>query len=127
MRMSPVVLWSRLWVAVIASTIAGCAAGCIDNPPDPSGEVVARLVAAWDPLACGEPHRVVVELEDATGAMISVSAPCNLGGVTVDVPHQGMYSGRIYAWSLDAPIRSVMPISIAIEMSIVHWFVSTPL
>jgi hypothetical protein len=119
MRSLLALVWSP-WLAVVLAPAA-----CIDTPPEP-GAVVARLVAAWDPLACGDPHRVAIELEDETGATVSASAPCNLGGVTVDVPHLGSYGGRIYAWALDAPIRSSMPISLVIDQSITHWFVATP-
>jgi hypothetical protein len=94
--------------------------------PLPASPSVARLVAGWDPLACGDPHRVVLELMDDEGAASSASAPCNLGGVTIDVGHLGSYRGRIYAWSLDAPIRSITPVDVAIDQPIVDWFVATP-
>jgi hypothetical protein len=58
--------------------------------------------------------------------MISASAPCNLGGVTLDVAHLGIYRGRIYAWALDAAIRSVTPIEVSIDEPIVHRYVATP-
>ncbi|HEU4732344.1 MAG TPA: hypothetical protein VFT22_30830 [Kofleriaceae bacterium] len=122
MRCLLVLLCSPLFAAAVAWSLL---AACLDGPPDP-GPVVARFVAAWDPLGCGAPHRVVLELEDETGAQRSVSAPCNLGGLTVDVPHLGSYQGRIYAWALDAPVRSVMPVVVAIDQPIVHWFVDTP-
>jgi len=32
----------------------------------------------------------------------------------------------IYAWALDAPIRSIVPIEVMIEEPIVHWPVATP-
>jgi hypothetical protein len=101
------------------------AGACIDAPLPP-GPAVARLVTAWDPLACGDPHRVVVELEDEDGAALSASVPCNLGGLTLDVPHFGSYRGRIYAWALAAPIRSITPIELSIDEPIVHWQVPTP-
>ncbi|HEX2686452.1 MAG TPA: hypothetical protein VHN14_07530 [Kofleriaceae bacterium] len=112
-----------LW---FVTTLLGVTLGaCIDTPPDP-GPVVARLVTEWDPLACGEPHRVVVELEDEGGTTLSASTPCNLGGLTLDVSHLGSYRGRIYAWALAAPIRSITPIELTIAAPIVHWPVSTP-
>ena len=56
---------------------------CVDPGP-PSVEVpVVRLVASWDPLACGDPHRVALELEDDDGAKLSASAPCAIGGLTL--------------------------------------------
>lgn len=112
-----------LW---LAAALLGAAVGaCIDVPPE-AGPAVARLVTAWDPLACGEPHRVVVELEADDGAALSASTPCNIGGLTLDVPHFGSYRGRIYAWALAAPIRSIMPVEVSIDEPIVHWQVSTP-
>jgi hypothetical protein len=103
----------------------GAIAGCLDAPLEP-GPAAARLDVGWDPLACGEPHRVVVELADDGGAAVSASVPCNLGGVTVDVAHLGGYHGRVYAWALAAPIRSVMAIEVTIDAPIVSWRVATP-
>ena len=108
--------------AVVTALVA---CGCLDAPL-PGSLPLARLVAGWDPLACGEPHRIVVELADDEGAARSASAPCNLGSAAVDVAHFGSYRGRIYAWSLDAPIRSITPIEVAIDQPIVDWFVATP-
>lgn len=98
---------------------------CIDAPAEP-GAPFARLVAAWDPLACGDPHRVVVELNDEDGAGVSSSTPCNIGGLTVDVAHFGTYRGRIYAWVLGAAIRSESAIEVTIGRPIVQWMVATP-
>ena len=122
MRCLLVLLCSPLFAA--AAVWAGLA-GCIDEPPAP-GSTIARLVAAWDPLACGDPHRVALELEDDTGVKLSASTPCNLGGLTLDAPHFGTYRGRIYAWALDAPIRSIAPVEVTIDEPIVHWSVATP-
>jgi len=60
----------------------GTSSGCLDVPPE-SSAATARLVTAWDPLECGDPHRVVVELEDDGGAKLSASTPCNIGGLTL--------------------------------------------
>jgi hypothetical protein len=127
---------ARSWS--IAPAIA-CAwlAGCLAEPPEAAsaaGPAVARLVAGWDPLACGDPHRVVLELADAadatgaTGATATAtaSAPCSLGGVAVDLPHLGSYAGRIYGWSLDAAPHPVTPVAIDVDLAIVHWRVATP-
>lgn len=113
---SPLVAAAAVWSALSA---------CIDQPPE-AGAAVARLVAAWDPLACGDPHRVVLELDDGAGEGRSVSAPCNLGGLTVDLPHLGSYQGRIYAWALGAPVRSEAPVEVTIDQPVVQWFVATP-
>src|SRR5256885_6990818 len=105
---------------LLAAAILGITfAGCLDTPVE-SGPAIARLVVAWDPLACGAPHRIAIELADEAGVSVSVSTPCNLGGLTVDVAHLGTYHGRIYAWALDVPMRSVTPIDVVIGQPIVR-------
>lgn len=116
------VSWSPWFAAALACVVL---AACIDAPPEVSPGA-ARLVTAWDPLACGDPHRVVVELADDSGAPISASTPCNLGGLTLDVSHLGSYRGRIYAWALAAAIRSITPLELTIDQPIVHYLVPTP-
>ena len=115
---SPLLLSLAFWAAFGA---------CIDAPA-PDIPPAARIVAAWDPLACGEEHRVVVELEDDGGAMISASTRCATGMLTLDAPHYGIYRGRLYAWELDedVEIRSVMAIHMAVDQPIVRWWVATP-
>ena len=92
-------------------------------------EPQARLVTSWDPLACGSPHRVAIEIEDDDGRMLSTSAPCELGEMTIDVPVWGVYLGRIYAWSLagsEATISSVCQVRLEIDAPVVQWNVETP-
>src|SRR5215475_744529 len=113
---SPLQAAAILWLAFAA---------CLDAPVE-SGPAIARLVIAWDPLACGAPHRVAIELSDDAGAPISASTPCNLGALGVDLDHYGAYRGQIYAWALDAPRRSVAPIELTIDKPIVRWEVATP-
>jgi hypothetical protein len=115
---SPVLLTVAFWSSFVA---------CIDAPA-PEIPPAARIVAAWDPLACGEPHRVVVELEDEAGVMIAASTRCASGMLTLDAPHYGIYRGRLYAWELetDVEIRSVMAIHMAVDEPIVRWWVATP-
>lgn len=98
---------------------------CVANVPD-EPEPVSRLIASWDPLACGEPHRVVLELEDENGNPVSSSTPCWLGGLAVDLPRWGWYTGRIYTWVLDQPIRSIRNVTLAVDAAIVRWQVITP-
>lgn len=99
--------------------------GCIEQPlPDLTPQ--ARVVAAWDPLQCGDPHRVVIELEDELGVPASRSVPCELGGVSVDLAHWGVYRGRIYAWEIGPEIRSVLSVRLEVDAPIIHWFVDTP-
>lgn len=124
MRSSLPVLCPPWFAGVLAAAALGA---CIDAPsPDP-GPAVARLVTSWDPLACGDPHRIVIELEDEGGVPVSASAPCNIGGLTIDVAHLGGYRGRIYAWALEAPIRSVTQVELTIDEPVVRWVVATPL
>lgn len=116
--------WSKL---VCAAAIV--ASGCVDSPV-PDLEPQARLVVVWDSLACGEPHRVVIELEDERGVPLSRSVPCELGGMSIDVPHWGVYRGRLYAWELvptaEAEIRSVVSVRLEVDAPIVHWYVEAP-
>jgi hypothetical protein len=86
----------------------------------------SKLVASWDPLLCGPPHRVAVELEDDDGAMLARSAACELGGLTMDVPHFGIYRGRVYAWTLGEPERTIAPVQIAIDQPTVRLALSQP-
>ena len=76
--------------------------------------------------SAAKPHRVVVELEDEDGAPVSASVPCELGGITLDVRHWGIYRGRIYAWTLGPEIRSVMTVRLEIDSPILWWTVETP-
>jgi len=120
----------NLLVLVLSPLVAtvlfwACFAACVDTPL-PGDPPVAKLVATWDPLACGDPHRVVVELADDSGAMISGSTECAIGGLTVDASHFGTYRGRIYSWALGEPIRSISPIEIELDQPLVRWAVMTP-
>lgn len=99
--------------------------GCLDVPP-PSAMALAAVVTTWDPLACGDPHRVAVELSDDKGAPRSASAPCELGVVTVDVDHYGSYTGRVYAWAVGALERSSVAIQLEVEEPVVRQRVATP-
>lgn len=100
-------------------------AACIDAPleEDPP---VARVVIAWDPLACGDPHRIAVELEDDAGLAASASAPCAAGGLALDVRHFGVYRARIYAWTAAEQVRAATTVRLAVDASIVRWWVTPP-
>lgn len=115
--------------ALVWTLLGSCVfGGCVDTPL-PEREPQARLITSWDPLACGQPHRVVIELEDEDGRMLSASVPCEIGGITIDVPTWGVYAGRIYAWSIagsQATISSVAPIRLEIDAAVVEWHVDTP-
>jgi hypothetical protein len=97
---------------------------CVDEPLAPA-PTVARLVIGWDPLVCGLPHRVALELDDEAGSSWSATAPCSLGGLAVDVSHHGVYRGRLYAQH-DAVPRSVLHLELIIDEPIVHHRVATP-
>ena len=107
------------------ATFSTCVAGCVDAPL-PDVEPQARIVAAWDPLLCGDPHRVVIELEDDAGAKLSRSVPCDAGGVTIDIVHWGVYRGRIYAWALGPEIRSVTYVRLDVDAPVIFWTIDTP-
>jgi hypothetical protein len=99
--------------------------GCVDSPL-PDGPPASKIVATWDPLQCGDPHRVAVDLEDTEGAPISASTNCNLGSLTLDAPHFGVYRGRIYAWQLGIGERSPADVHLVVDEPIVRWDVATP-
>jgi hypothetical protein len=113
--------------ALLFSLLPVAATGCLDRPVVDDLEPQARIITVWDPTRCGhEPHRVVVELEDDRGVQVSRSAPCAIGGVTLDVLTWGIYRGRIYAWTLGPEIRSVATVRLAVDAPIIHWYVDTP-
>ena len=111
------------WVVVMVSCVGFGA--CLDEPL-PASPSAAQLVVGWDPLGCGDPHRVAIDLEDDGGAQLSGSAPCNLGRLGLGISHLGAYRGRIYAWALDAPAGPSIPVDLTIDQPIVEWFVATP-
>jgi hypothetical protein len=105
-----------LWLAI----------ACVDQPAVETPPA-ARVITAWDPRSCTREHRVVVDLEDSDGVVASGSVPCQHGSLALDVRHFGIYYGRIYAWSLEPPqIRSIMPIRLAVDETLVRWFVKAP-
>jgi hypothetical protein len=101
------------------------ASGCLDTP-SPHDAAAAELVTTWDPLICGDPHRVEVELADLAGVMSAASAPCDLGVLALDVAHFGNYTGRVYAWAIGEPARSIVPITVTIDAAVAHQHVVTP-
>lgn len=113
---------SPVWFSILCVVAL---AACLDAPMGESA-AGARIIVVWEPLACGEPHRVAVELADEAGVMISASAPCTIGAVTLEAPHFGAYAGRIYAWAAGRPNRSIAEVTIYVEESVVRWEVATP-
>jgi len=102
-----------------------CFGACVDSPlqDDPAQ---AKIVASWDPLQCGAPHRVAVDLADDAGAPISSSTICAAGSLTVDAPHQGAWHGRIYAWTLGVGEHATEPVDLEVDEPVLHWQVDTP-
>lgn len=84
------------------------------------------MIVQWDPLACGHPHRVVLELEHDDGTDASSSVPCVLGSMAIDLPQWGLYFGRFYAWEAGVPIRRVEPVTMTIDAPIIHWQLAEP-
>jgi hypothetical protein len=111
--------------ALFWAVFSTCVSGCVDTPlPDP--EPQARVVATWEPALCGDPHRVVIELEDDDGAKLSRSVPCAAGGVTIDIRHWGVYRGRIYAWTFGPEIRSMTHVRVDVDAPVIFWHFDTP-
>ena len=117
---------------VTSSWLAGVAfwlvfGACIDTPV-PESPPIVRLVATWDPLACGEPHRVAIDLADDAGDIVSKSAPCALGSLAIDVPHAGEYRGQAYAWELGAPADGsdrTVDLDVEVTAPITRWQLAT--
>jgi hypothetical protein len=115
------------WFASILFWLSFTACVDFDGPTSSvDAPYIARVVVEWDPLACGPPHRIAVELEDHAGAKLSASAPCNGGALMIDTPHFGFYYGRVYAWEAGSAIRSVTSIRLAVDEPIVRWLIATP-
>ncbi len=133
MMMKRVMSWSVAIAAPLGATTAFwvvfglCvgAIGCVDGPYEPP-EPASRVFAHWDPLACGEPHRVVIDLEDEGGAPLASSAPCNRGGLTLGANHWGRYRGQIYAWHLDEDPTNETSVSLTIDAEVIHWQIDAP-
>lgn len=99
---------------------------CIDSPLEPDPPPIARVIVQWDPLACGDPSRVAVELEDHAGVRLASSAPCTAGSVTIDTAHYGLYYARIDACEADEDLRAIAPVRLVVDEPVVRWHVATP-
>jgi len=98
---------------------------CVDTPV-PEVDPPARIVVSWDPLLCGDPHRVAIELEDSDGRRVARSTPCIAGGITIDVLRWGVYLGRVYAWTVGPEIRSITHVRVDVDAPVIFWTVDTP-
>ena len=54
------------------------------------------------------------------------STSCNVGSLTLDAPHFGVYRGRIFAWELGIGERSAEDVDLVVDEPIVRWNVATP-
>ena len=114
-----------LCTVVLTAAFWTCFGACVDSPMA-DGPPQAKIIATWDPLQCGDPHRVAVDLADDAGAPLSSSTICAAGGLTLDAPHFGAWHGRIYAWTLGVGEHATEPVTLAVDEPIVHWSVDTP-
>ena len=113
--LATIAFWSIFGACVDTSNVAS------------SGGPQARAIIAWDPRMCGDPHRVIVELEDPGGGEpVAASVPCAIGAVTIDVPRFGLYEGRAYAWTASSTVRSQSPLVLTLDAPVTHWQIVTP-
>ena len=111
--------------AVMTLAFWTCFGACVDSPlqNDPAQ---AKIVATWDPLQCGAPHRVAIDLADDAGAPISSSTICATGSLTLDATHLGAWHGRIYAWTLGVGEHAATAVDLDVDEAVLHWQVDTP-
>lgn len=113
------------YVAALGFALAAALGACIDAPL-PDTEPLTRIQLDWDPRLCGEPHRVVLELEDEAGTALSTSTPCVLGTLSLDGEAMGVYLGRLFGWTAGQPIRGEVPVRLDVDAPHVRWFVTPP-
>jgi len=107
--------------------VACCLVACtIIVPPVPDAQPLARVEASWDAADCGEPHRVVLELEDKAGVPLSIAVACEVGVASLDVMHWGVYLGRIYAQTMDGDVRDEEKLRVDVDAPVVQVAVDTP-
>lgn len=111
-----------LHAPLLSSLCALLCASCLA----PGNPIQARVIVYWDPVSCGAPHRVGVDLEDDSGAQLTPSAPCEAGELAVDVPHLGEYRGWIYAHALGETAHVVASIELAVDTVVVRFPIETP-
>ncbi|MGE0868152.1 MAG: hypothetical protein AB7P03_06315 [Kofleriaceae bacterium] len=122
MRYIGFVLAPALLTAAFWSTFSAC----ITDIPDPHVPPAVDLVVSWDPALCGAPHRVVIELEADSGSQLSSSTLCAIGQLAMAIPELGVYRGRVFAWELGQPIRSITPVTMTLDTRLVRWEIVTP-
>ncbi len=120
------ILAMSLAMGVLITVLVGALAGCLSTLPDDESPPASRVIVQWDPLACGHPHRVVLELEHDDGTDASSSVPCVLGSLTIDLDQWGVYFGRFYGWEAGFPIRGVEPVTLTVDAPVIHWQLADP-
>ena len=120
-------------VSVVCPVILACAfwavfGACVDAEVEATPPL-SRVLVAWGPLACGDPHRVIIELDAIDdGARVVRSVPCAIGWMALDVPHVGDYRARVDSApdgdGSDATL--VDEIELDIETQIVRWTLEAP-
>lgn len=112
--------------AALSLVAVALVAGCLSTLPDDDDPPASRVIVQWDPLDCGDPHRVVLELEHEDGTDTSSSVPCVLGSLSVDLSQWGVYFGRFYAWTAGVPIRRIEPVTLTVDAPVIHWHLADP-
>ena len=105
----------------VAWFVASIATAACVSLPDTSTEVQPQLIAVWDAMGCGPPHRVAFALADDTGDSVARSAPCDAGTLVFDVPRLGTYTGEVYAWSLAGGSGAADDVSIDVVAAMTRW------
>lgn len=116
----------RIQLCLVACALGACT---IVVPPTPDAQPLARVEATWDAADCGQPHRVVLELEDKAGAPLSTAAACEAGAASLELRHWGVYLGRIYAQyaqNVEDEIRDEEKLHIDVDAPVVEVAVDTP-
>lgn len=112
-------------MAIRVALAAVLLAACGNPPPLPDAGPQAQLFAQWNPRTCRGPYRVVIDLEDSAGAPLDGHAPCPAGGAMLDVPHWGIYRGRVFADTHDQD-HPQTDVRIEIDEPVVYWMIDTP-
>jgi hypothetical protein len=69
---------------------------------------------------------VVLTLEDADGAVSQSAGPCALGGLVIDLPHQGRYRGGFAAEPAGGAAAREVAVDLVIDRDEVRWRLAPP-
>lgn len=120
------ILLTTVLASILITMAIGVLAGCLSTVPDDDEPPASRVIVQWNPLECGEPHRVVLELEHEDGTDASSSVPCILGSLTLELGQWGIYFGRFYGWEAGVPIRGVEAVTLTVDAPVIHWQLTEP-